>query len=190
MLERGRLPTLPELTPAQRHDLPVEPADLRRRATAGRTCASRTGCCRPGPTVADILANAAFYFGLVRTLAEQDRPIWTQMSFSAAEENFHSGARHGIDASLFWPGVGTVPVTELVLRRLLPLAAAGLDRWGVAAADRDRFLGIIEGRCVTRPQRCQPGRSPRCGTPTRPPRTVPAADQPTLSVPWCATTAH
>jgi hypothetical protein len=31
----------------------------------------------------------------------------------------------------------------------LPLAAAGLDRWGVAAADRDRFLGIIEGRCVS-----------------------------------------
>src|SRR6202007_2666660 len=28
-----------------------------------------------GPTVADILANAAFYFGLVRTLAEQERPI-------------------------------------------------------------------------------------------------------------------
>jgi hypothetical protein len=71
------------------------------------------------------------------------------MSFSAAEENFHSGARHGIDASLFWPGLGTVPVTELVLRRLLPLAAAGLDRWGVDPADQDRFLGIIEGRCVS-----------------------------------------
>jgi hypothetical protein len=102
-----------------------------------------------GPTVADILASAAFYFGLVRTLAEADRPIWTQMSFNAAEENFHHGARHGIDASIFWPGLGTVPVTELVLRRLLPMAAEGLDRWGVAAADRDRFLGIIEGRCVT-----------------------------------------
>jgi hypothetical protein len=102
-----------------------------------------------GPTVADIIANAAFYFGLVRTLAEADRPIWTQMSFNAAEENFHAGARQGIDASVFWPGLGTVPVTELVLRRLLPLAAAGLDRWGVSAADRDRFLAIIEGRCMT-----------------------------------------
>jgi hypothetical protein len=102
-----------------------------------------------GPTVADIIANAAFYFGLVRTLAEADRPVWTQMSFNAAEENFHAGARHGIDASVFWPGLGTVPVTELVLRRLLPLAADGLDRWGVATADRDRFLKIIEGRCMT-----------------------------------------
>ncbi|MEV0561531.1 glutamate--cysteine ligase [Dactylosporangium sp. NPDC050588] len=102
-----------------------------------------------GPTVVDSMANAAFYFGLVRRLAEQDRPVWTQMSFGAAEENFHSGARHGIDASLFWPGLGSVPVTELVLRRLLPMAREGLDGWGVDAAHRDRLLGIIEQRCLT-----------------------------------------
>jgi hypothetical protein len=42
-----------------------------------------------------------------------------------------------------------VPVTELVLRRLLPMAADGLERWGVDAADRDRLLAIIEGRCVS-----------------------------------------
>src|SRR5215212_3619570 len=36
-----------------------------------------------GPTVVDAVANAAFYYGLVRTLAEQERPIWSQMSFSA-----------------------------------------------------------------------------------------------------------
>jgi hypothetical protein len=33
---------------------------------------------------------------------------------------------------------------------LLPLAHAGLDSAGVDTADRDRFLGIIEQRCVTR----------------------------------------
>jgi len=102
-----------------------------------------------GPTVVDILANAAFYYGLVRMLADEDRPIWSQMSFSAAEENFHIGARDGIDARVYWPGVGDVPVVELVLRRLLPLAYQGLDRWGLDPADRDRLLGIIERRCVT-----------------------------------------
>jgi gamma-glutamyl:cysteine ligase YbdK (ATP-grasp superfamily) len=101
-----------------------------------------------GPTVADVMANAAFYFGLVRVLAEHDRPVWTQMSFNAAEENFHNGARHGIDASVFWPGLGTVPATELVLRRLLPMAYEGLDAWGVDPAHRDRLLGIIEQRCL------------------------------------------
>ncbi len=101
-----------------------------------------------GPTVVDVLANAAFYYGLIRMLIEQDRPIWSQMSFSTAEENFHAGARDGIDANVFWPGVGEVPVTELVLRRLLPMAHEGLGRWGVAAADRDRLLGVIEQRCL------------------------------------------
>jgi gamma-glutamyl:cysteine ligase YbdK (ATP-grasp superfamily) len=102
-----------------------------------------------GPTVADLMANAAFYFGLVRTLAESERPLWSQMSFSAAEENFHVAAEHGIDAQIYWPGVGQVRVTELVLRRLLPLAYEGLDSWGASPEERDRLLGIIEQRCLT-----------------------------------------
>ncbi|SCL22062.1 hypothetical protein GA0074692_1319 [Micromonospora pallida] len=102
-----------------------------------------------GPTVLDTVANGAFYFGLVRALAESDRPLWSQMSFSAAEENFHACARHGIDAQVFWPGLGYLPVSELVLRRLLPLAHQGLDGWGLDPAERDRLLGIIEGRCLT-----------------------------------------
>ncbi len=102
-----------------------------------------------GPTVVDTVANAAFYFGLVRMLAEAERPLWSRMSFSAAEENFHTCARHGIAAAVYWPGLGNVPVTELVLRRLLPMAAEGLDRWGVDAGERDRLLTIIEQRCLT-----------------------------------------
>src|SRR3954452_22266396 len=101
-----------------------------------------------GPTVADILANAAFYYGLVRVLADEERPLWSQMSFSAAEENFHACAREGIAARVYWPGLGEVPAAELVLRRLLPMAHDGLERWGVDAADRDRLLGIVERRCV------------------------------------------
>jgi hypothetical protein len=101
-----------------------------------------------GPTVADIMANAAFYYGLLRVIADDERPVWSQMSFSAAEENFHRGAREGIDSRLYWPGVGEVPAAELVLRRLLPLAHVGLQRTGVDPGDADRLLGIIERRCV------------------------------------------
>jgi len=102
-----------------------------------------------GPTVADMVANAAFYFGLVRTLAESERPLWSQMSFSAAEENFHVAARDGVEAEIYWPGVGRVRATELVLRRLLPLAYDGLAAWGVERSEAERYLGIIEGRCLT-----------------------------------------
>jgi gamma-glutamyl:cysteine ligase YbdK (ATP-grasp superfamily) len=101
-----------------------------------------------GPTVVDTMANAAFYYGVLRVLAEDERPIWSQMSFSAAEENFHACARDGIEARMYWPGLGEVPAAELVLRRLLPLADEGLRRWGVDADVRDRLLGMIERRCV------------------------------------------
>jgi hypothetical protein len=102
-----------------------------------------------GPTVVDMLANAAFYFGLARQLAEEDRPIWSQLPFSTAEDNFHAGARRGIEATVYWPCMGETPVTELVLDTLLPKAHAGLDRFGVDPAQRDRLLGIIEERCRT-----------------------------------------
>ena len=59
-----------------------------------------------GPSLVDVFANGAFYYGLLRTLASQDRPVWSQMSFATAEENFTEGARHGIHAQLYWPGPG------------------------------------------------------------------------------------
>jgi hypothetical protein len=102
-----------------------------------------------GPTVIDMLANAAFYFGLTREMAEADRPVWSQLTFSAAEENFHAAARRGIGATVYWPRLGEVRVTELVLDRLLPRAYSGLDRFGVDPELRDRLLGIIEQRCRT-----------------------------------------
>src|SRR5205085_722478 len=52
-------------------------------------------------------------------------------------------------ARVYWPGMGEVPAAELVLRRLLPMAHEGLERWGLAASDRDRLLGIVEQRCTT-----------------------------------------
>jgi hypothetical protein len=102
-----------------------------------------------GPSVADIMANAALYYGLVAALAEQDPPVWTRLPFTAAAENFHAGARHGLDATLTWPGVGQLPARRLVADHLLPLAEQGLAAWGISAADRSRALGIIEGRCTT-----------------------------------------
>jgi len=103
-----------------------------------------------GPTVLDVMANAAFFYGAMRALTEHERPVWTQMSFHAAEENLYAGARHGMDAELYWPGVGWVPPDELVLRKLLPLAHDGLRSHGVSDAARERYLGVIEQRCITR----------------------------------------
>jgi hypothetical protein len=102
-----------------------------------------------GPTVTDIIANAAFYYGLVHTLAEAERPIWSQMSFAAAHDNLVEASRFGLEARLYWPGLGEVPAAELTLRRLLPLSYEGLRRRGVDAPAADRLLGVIEQRCLT-----------------------------------------
>ena len=102
-----------------------------------------------GPTVVDMMANSAFYYGALRALSEEDRPVWTKLSFAAAEANFLQSARHGMDARLYWPGLGDVTPDELVLRELLPLAQEGLRRWGVSSEVADRFLGVIEGRAKT-----------------------------------------
>jgi gamma-glutamyl:cysteine ligase YbdK (ATP-grasp superfamily) len=148
LLERGDTPELPELRlhngTVYRWNRPIY--DVVR----GRPHLRVENRVLPaGPTVVDILANAAFYYGLVRVLVDEERPVWSQMSFSAAEESFHAGARDGIEARVYWPGVGEVPAAELVLRRLLPMARDGLDRWGVPSAEADRLLGIVERRCVT-----------------------------------------
>jgi gamma-glutamyl:cysteine ligase YbdK (ATP-grasp superfamily) len=102
-----------------------------------------------GPSVVDTLANAALFYGLVTTLARSDRPVWTQLPFEAASENFYRAAQGGIETEVFWPDVGEVPVRDLLLRHLLPLAAQGLDELGADASVRDRLLGVIEQRCVT-----------------------------------------
>ncbi|WP_424214890.1 glutamate-cysteine ligase family protein [Streptomyces sp. BI20] len=109
-----------------------------------------------GPTVADVVANAAFYYGLVRTLADEPRPVWGRLPFAEAEANFDAACRYGIEARLRWPrrgrsgGLAAVPAVRLVLDELLPMAAAGLDAWGIDPADRDHYLGIIEERCLRR----------------------------------------
>jgi hypothetical protein len=106
-----------------------------------------------GPTTADVVANAAFYYGIVRALAEAEEPVWTRLPFAAAADNLVAGSRYGIEAKVYWPGIGETEVTDLTLRHLLPRAWDGLRQWGVSAADADRLLGIIEQRCL----RCRTG---------------------------------
>ncbi|QBJ89498.1 glutamate--cysteine ligase [Streptomyces seoulensis] len=109
-----------------------------------------------GPTITDVIANAAFYYGLVRALAEESRPVWSRLPFEAAEANFDAACRYGIDARFTWPrrgrygGTAEVDAVTLVRDELLPMAAAGLDAWGIEAADRDFYLGVIEERCRKR----------------------------------------
>ena len=147
-LESGRTPLLPELRlhngTDYRWNRPIY--DL----AGGRPHLRVENRVLPaGPTMIDTMANSAFYYGLLRRLAEEDRPIWTRMSFAAAERNFRICAERGIEAEVYWPAFGEVSADRLVLDHLLPMAYEGLTQWGVSTAVCDRYLGVIEGRCAS-----------------------------------------
>ena len=103
-----------------------------------------------GPTTADIIADAAFYYGLVKFLGEQTRPVWSRLTFEDARTNFYDGARDGIGATMVWPTLGRIDVSNLVLNHLLDQAHEGLRMLKVDEELNEKYLGIIEGRAWNR----------------------------------------
>jgi CBS domain-containing protein len=102
-----------------------------------------------GPTVVDEIANAALWLGLMSELGSQIEDVTRVMEFEHAQLNFVAAARQGLSATLVWLEGVEMPASQLILERLLPTAAAGLDRAGIAPEDRDRYLGVIEQRVRT-----------------------------------------
>lgn len=99
-----------------------------------------------GPTAVDEIANAAFWFGLIKGVEDRFGDISRHMEFDHAKENFLAAARLGLQAQFLWPDRPPTPARELILEELLPMARAGLDHLGIDPADRDRYLGILEER--------------------------------------------
>ncbi|HYM80520.1 MAG TPA: glutamate-cysteine ligase family protein [Candidatus Limnocylindria bacterium] len=102
-----------------------------------------------GPSVADQIANGAFWYGLMISLAAKVEDITQRIEFEQAKTNFVSAAREGLGAHLVWLDGELLPAPQLVLDRLLPLADEGLSAVGIDAADRSRYLGIVEQRART-----------------------------------------
>lgn len=107
-----------------------------------------------GPTVADMVANAAFHVGVALGLEQEIAWMTTALPFKYAERNLYRAAQHGLDAMLLWPSrkppsPRPVPAAALV-QELLPAARRGLLRGGVDAEEADALLAIIEARVQTR----------------------------------------
>ncbi|MCM8623729.1 MAG: glutamate-cysteine ligase family protein [Candidatus Accumulibacter sp.] len=103
-----------------------------------------------GPSIIDMIANAAFYYGAVRMLARQDLPPESQLPFPIAQDNFYRAARDGFNAQLRWLNGRRMPACELLEQLLFPLARAGLEQLDLAAADIQRYLEVIAGRLRSR----------------------------------------
>jgi hypothetical protein len=107
-----------------------------------------------GPTVIDMLANAAFFLGLVLALRHEAPTLVQSMTFGHARRNFYMAARSGLDAELLWPtgeppSPRPHPAAELV-RRLIPTARDGLAEGGVSGEEADTLLAIVEARVARR----------------------------------------
>ena len=105
-----------------------------------------------GPTVVDMMANSAFYYGTSRTLAEDERPLWTKMSFTRHMTNFLEAARSGMGGRLYWPGLGEVTPDEVGAGTLPPMADEGL-RAGGGRRGSGSLPGRHRGPGQDRPQR-------------------------------------
>ena len=55
-----------------------------------------------GPSLKDVIANIAFFVGLMSYFTRQEIPLEEQIPFDRAEENFYQAARNGLSAQIRW----------------------------------------------------------------------------------------
>jgi predicted transcriptional regulator len=102
-----------------------------------------------GPTVRDEMANAAFWFGLMKARPENVKRIWEHFDFKDVKSNFFKAARAGMESAFVWRGK-TISAYDLIKNELLPLAHAGLKQCGMTEEEIFLYLGTLEQRLETR----------------------------------------
>lgn len=99
-----------------------------------------------GPTITDMIANAAFFYGLVKYLADEFMQPEPALPFHHSKDNFYQSARYGLEAAVVWLDGERIRVRDLLLTELLAQARIGLERLGIRRPDADRYLDIIGER--------------------------------------------
>lgn len=99
-----------------------------------------------GPTVADEMANTAFWLGAMVGMEDQYGDIRDKIEFVDVRDNFAKAARYGIDNTFNWFGDKKISSTDLFNEVLIPLAREGLNKRNINKKDTDRYLDIISSR--------------------------------------------
>lgn len=107
-----------------------------------------------GPSITDMLANAALAIGLAKTMQPRIKQLLPAIPFAYAIANFHRAAQRGLSAELFWPSLmqnqpeyKSVPE---ILESLLPYIPENLAAMGFVDKDYQPLTDIIEERLATR----------------------------------------
>jgi len=103
-----------------------------------------------GPTITDMLANAALLVGLTIAMSKQASDYIARLPFKYAEYNFYRSAQYGLNANLIWPELGQNELQEQpalsILEKLLPDAAQGLKEIGIDEEESSFYLEVIRQR--------------------------------------------
>ncbi len=100
-----------------------------------------------GPTIPDMIANAALFYGVVLAYSLDGRIM--DLAPADARDNFYAAARHGLDANLVWQGGRRGRARDLLLEELIPAARRGLERAGFDSDDVIEYLRLIKERVST-----------------------------------------
>ena len=103
-------------------------------------------CMAAGPSVRDMVANAAVYVGACTTLARRQPPPEDDLPFAHARDNFYRCAREGLAAPVRWLDGSTRPVAQLLHDEILPMARDGLAALGIDARDSEPYLDVVRSR--------------------------------------------
>jgi gamma-glutamyl:cysteine ligase YbdK (ATP-grasp superfamily) len=100
-----------------------------------------------GPTITDMMANAAFFYGLTQSLMEQIT-IQGKMPFKTAKNNFYQAAQFGLKANIEWDNksYAAESLQQLIVEKLIPLAELGLQKLGIEQDSIEHYLNIIKKR--------------------------------------------
>jgi CBS domain-containing protein/gamma-glutamylcysteine synthetase len=102
-----------------------------------------------GPTVADEIANAAFWLGLLNGMDDHYEDIRDVMDFDDAKMNFFAASKMGMDTKFRWVNDKRYTAVDLITHELLPLAREGLKNSGIDSSDIETYTNIIEERADT-----------------------------------------
>ena len=103
-----------------------------------------------GPSLKDVIANIAFFVGMMSFFTRQEIPLEDQISFDRAEENFYQAARHGMAAQVRWTNKQNYDMQTLLKEQLIPAAREGLQQCGILDSDISSYVdNIIQKRVRT-----------------------------------------
>lgn len=98
-----------------------------------------------GPTIIDMVANAAFYYGLQEYWAQRLKRDDSLPDFATVKNNFYTAAAGDLNSTIDWYGK-SLSLHSLLGNELLSQAKEGLKHLEILSNDNDKYLGIIEGR--------------------------------------------